>query len=554
MERSFQITMNLFMPETMNKYFCSFLFFFMSLLLGCSSFHQPKEVFQLPDYSEEQVFENEKKRIAGLSEKTPVQALWRSCLLKDQESVDFYCEKLFADFKEMLSEKKSFEAYRLYLTLKNFDFPMFKELAISEKQLFVDYIKNVPGMAVEKSLLPQNIQQCIDATVTIWVDKGIAIHNGVGYADRVLGSGFFIDKRGYLITNHHVISDLVNPKYEGYSRLYVRLASDQDTRIPAKVVGYDAVLDLALLKVEIDPPYVLQLGSSQDLHVGDKVSAIGTPLGLHGTLTSGIVSAVDRKLFTTGGVLQIDTAVNSGNSGGPLIDQQMKVQAIVFAGMLQYQGLNFAIPVEYLRQDLPFLYHGGKRNHVWVGAYGHTKKEVNRNKGLEVQYVMPGGIAFRCGLKKGDVITSVAGRKVFSLENVQDVLRNFTSECIVPFEYERDGVLTSGMFYLDERPEQPGYEIYKSDILSGSFVPIFGMEMVPSSTLTAKKYTITDVIKGSVADESGFSVSDPVYVSDVDFSEEKDAISVTMNTRKRKKGYLDITIRIGSQLDSPYYF
>lgn len=554
MGRFFLNLMNLFMPITMNKSFSLLIFCLMPFFWGCSSFGQPKEVFELPDYTEEQVFLNEKKRISSISEETPVQALWRSGLLKDEEGVKEYSDKLFADLKQYISENRIFDAWQLYSTLKNTSYEGLKDLQVSEKQLFVDYMKNVPGMTVEKSLLPQNMQQCIEATATIWVDKGIAIHNGVGYADRVLGSGFFIDKRGYLITNHHVINDLVDPKYEGYSRLYIRLASDQDTRIPARVIGYDDVLDLALLKVEIDPPYVLQLGSSQDLHVGDKVSAIGTPLGLHGTLTSGIVSAVDRKLFTTGSVLQIDAAVNSGNSGGPLIDQQMKVQAIVFAGILQYQGLNFAIPVEYLRQDLPFLYHGGKRKHVWIGAYGHTKKELNRNSGLEVQYVMPGGVAFRAGLKKGDVITSVGGRKVYSLENVQDVFRSYSSESIIPFEYQREGNSYDGFLYLEQRPKQPGYEIYKSDILTGSFIPIFGMEMIPSSTLTAKKYTVTDVIKGSVADESGFSATDPVYVSDVDFSEEKDAISVTMNTRKRKKGYLDITIRIGSQLDSPYYF
>ena len=92
------------------------------------------------------------------------------------------------------------------------------------------------------------MQDCVNATVTIWVDKGIAIHNGMGFADRVLGSGFFIDRKGYIVTNHHVISDMVDPKYEGYSRLYVKLAADQDTRIPAKVIGFDKIHDLALLK------------------------------------------------------------------------------------------------------------------------------------------------------------------------------------------------------------------------------------------------------------------------------------------------------------------
>ena len=190
------------------------------------------------------------------------------------------------------------------------------------------------------------------AAVTIWVDRGVTVKNGAGYADIIIGSGFFIDERGYIVTNHHVIDSMVNPKYEGYVRLYIKLLDDNLTKIPAKVVGYDSLLDLALLKVEITPEYVLDLGSSDDLEIGDKISAIGTPVGLEGTLTSGIISSFDRKLLSLGNVFQIDAAVNSGNSGGPLIDKNLKVQAIVFAGMLQLQGLNFAIPVEYLKQEL----------------------------------------------------------------------------------------------------------------------------------------------------------------------------------------------------------
>lgn len=538
----------------MNNLLKFFSVSFILALAGCTSISQPKEIFELPDYTEADVAENEKKRIDGLVEKTPVMAYWRSSILGDSEYVSKQENNLFEKLNASLQSKDYFTAWHLYETLKSCDSKKLAEFQTSERQLMVDYLKDIPGLSADAKLLPKTIQNCIDATVTIWVDKGIAIHNGIGYADRVLGSGFFIDKRGYLITNHHVISDLVDPKYEGYSRLYIKLASDQDTRIPAKVVGYDALIDLALLKVEIDPPFILALGSSQDLQIGDKVSAIGTPLGLHGTLTSGIVSAVDRKLFTTGSVLQIDTAVNSGNSGGPLIDQQMRVQAVVFAGIQQYQGLNFAIPVEYLRQDLPFLYHGGKREHAWVGAFGHTFKSVGRNAGVEVQYVMPGGSASRAGLVKGDVITFVDGKRIYTLENFQDMIRNHGAESVIKCNYTRDSQDHVALLYLDKRPEHPGYEIYKTDLLTHSLVPILGMELTPSSTITSKKYTISDILKGSVADESGFSVTDPVYITDIDFSEKNEAMSVQMNTRKKKKGYLDVTMRIGNQLDSPYYF
>ena len=543
----------------MNK---SVVLFFLSVCMscvfsGCMSIKQPKEVFALPDYTEDDVKENEKKRIEQLSKDTPVLALWRAVLLGDEETVSRYEDNLIELLKKAVAEEDYYTASNYYGSLSAVGSKRLGEIGLNARQIFSKFYADIPGLVLNdenKKLLPKTMADCVNATVTIWVDKGIKIQNGAGYADRVIGSGFFIDRRGYIVTNHHVISDLVDPKHEGYTRLFIKLARDSETRIPAKVIGYDSVLDLALLKAEIDPLFILALGSSSDLSIGEKVSAIGTPLGLHGTITSGIISAVDRKLFTTGSVLQIDAAVNSGNSGGPCIDQQMRVQAIVFAGILQYQGLNFAIPVEYLRQDLPFLYHGGKRSHTWIGAYGHTMREGLTETGLEVQYVMPGGVANRAGLKKGDVITFVNGKRISSLENLQDIFRNYVPENILKLEYSRDSENYSALVYLDERPDQPGYEIYRSDLLTGSFIPIFGMGLSSSSTMSSRKFVIDEIIKGSVADESGFSVTDPVTILEVRFNEDNSAISVNLSTRKKKKGYLDITMGIGTSLDSPYYF
>ncbi|MFC2282229.1 MAG: S1C family serine protease, partial [Treponema socranskii subsp. buccale] len=300
----------------------------------------------------------------------------------------------------------------------------------------------------------------------------------------------------------------------------------------------------------------LALGSSAELGIGDRVSAIGTPLGLGGTLTQGIVSNVERKLFTTGSVFQIDAAVNSGNSGGPLIDAQMRVQAVVFAGIVQYQGLNFAIPVEYLRQDLPMLFRGGKREHPWMCAYGHTKKtnDGKQNIGLEVQYLMPGGSMYRAEFAAGDVVTSAGGKTVDSIEAMQDILRSHIPDTIVKCSYVRGDASGEKYVYLAPRPDNPGYEIYKSDLISGSFVPIFGMKLASSSTVNHRSYTVVDVLKGGIADESGFSENDPVSVSRVVFADDNDAVHVSLYTRRRKKGFLDIAMGLTAPLDSPYYF
>ena len=395
----------------------------------------------------------------------------------------------------------------------------------------------------------------MQATVTIWVDRGVKVENGNGYADIIIGSGFFIDERGYIVTNHHVIESMVDPKYEGYSRLYIKLLNDSITKIPAKVVGYDSVLDLALLKVEIVPDFVLNLGASSDLNVGDRISAIGTPVGLEGTLTSGIISSTDRKLLSLGNVFQLDAAVNSGNSGGPIVDTNLKVQAIVFAGILQTQGLNFAIPVEYLKQELVLLYNREEIIHPWICCFGNTKKSGGKKTGLEIQYVLPGGSASMSGLKAGDVITSVDGKAVSSINDFNYYMMNYEIETILECKYlDSDEKEKSCLVYLDARPEKPGSLIYKSDLISGSMLPLFGMGLISSSTINRNLYTIETVIAGSYADQMHFSVNDSVTIRDIAIDEENGYVYVQLYTKRKKKAFLDMGMTLAAQLDSPYYF
>ena len=525
-------------------------------LSSCKSLGEPKSVYERLNYTEKDVYENEKKRIADLVKTEPVNALWHAELLGDADAISLCRTAVAQKYDEAIGTKDYLSALKYYRSLSAVGAASVLSGSPSESELSALCASGVPGLSLDESCLPKTIADCIDATVTVWIDRGISIKDGAGYADRVIGSGFFISKNGYIVTNHHVIEDTVNPKNEKYSRLYIKLASDPDTRIPAKVVGYDAVLDLALLKAEVDAPFVLALGSSAELGIGDRVSAIGTPLGLGGTLTQGIVSNVERKLFTTGSVFQIDAAVNSGNSGGPLIDSQMRVQAVVFAGIVQYQGLNFAIPVEYLRQDLPMLFRGGKREHPWMCAYGHTKKtnDGKQNIGLEVQYLMPGGSMHRAEFAAGDVLTSAGGKTVDSIEAMQDILRSHIPDTIVKCTYVRGDASGEKYVYLAPRPDNPGYEIYKSDLISGSFVPIFGMKLASSSTVNHRSYTVVDVLKGGIADESGFSENDPVSVSRIVFADDNDAVHVSLYTRRRKKGFLDIAMGLTAPLDSPYYF
>ncbi len=529
--------------------FLSSIVFF---LTSCKSLNQPKSVAQPLDYSDDEFVKNEIKRINQMLDAEPVRALWRSLLLGNSEIIEKCVLRLDQQIGLALENKDYYTAKKYYSAL---EVAGYKSENYSEKDINNLYAKDIPAFSSNSSALnPKNISDCMEATVTIWVDRGIKVQNGSGYADIIIGSGFFIDERGYIITNHHVIDSMVNPKYEGYSRLYIKLLDDPDTKIPAKVVGYDQVLDLALLKTEITPKYVMKLGSSQNLQIGDKVSAIGTPLGLEGTLTSGIISSTDRKLLSLGNVIQIDAAVNSGNSGGPLIDSSLNVQAVVFAGMLRFQGLNFAIPVEYLKQELPLLYTKGEVIHPWIAAFGHTKRNGKNKIGLEIQYVMPGGSAFISGLRPGDVITSVSGTPITCLEDFQLFLLGQESESLLLCKcLNSEGKENICYLYLEARPKEPVQEIYNHDFFASSFLPFFGMKMTPSSTLNKNFFTIDEVLPGSTADELNFSKNDQLTVRDVYFDSENSYLYVSIYTKRRKKGFLDINMMLATPLDAPYY-
>ena len=276
----------------------------------------------------------------------------------------------------------------------------------------------------------ETVRKMMKGVVTVWVDRGITIEKGLGRADRMIGSGFFIDKNGFLITNYHVIQSEVDPEYEGFSRVYVKPAGNTSVRIPAKVIGWDPIFDLALLKTEITPEVSFVLGSSEDLNLGSRIYAIGSPAGLEQTLTSGIVSAKDRRFLSLGSVLQIDAPVNHGSSGGPIIDEAGRVQAIVFAGLERQEGLNFAIPVELLKLILPQLYGGGAAVHAWMASYGLSVPEaIGQRGGAKLVYTLPGASA-SC-IPAETLITRINDRPVADLEALQAELMRFSAGTIV---------------------------------------------------------------------------------------------------------------------------
>lgn len=509
-----------------------------------------------------------------LAKTKAVSALWQAHLLRESRAqisddgkvikYEERAEKLYNDCVQAVEnlllksiEKKDWlQSYTCLTSLNALGIKSSVEKDWTKDAFLQELTKNVqlqkPATSAETK-----VSQMIHGTVTVWVDLGLTIQKGVGYANKMLGSGFFIDSRGYIVTNHHVIEQLVNPEYEGYARLTISLAEAPDVQIPAKVVGFDKSLDLALLKTEATPPYLFALGSSSDLDIGDKIYAIGSPLGFDRTITSGIISAKDRKLLSTANVMQIDAAINAGNSGGPTIDEFGNVQAIVFAGVPNYEGLNFAIPVEYLKSILPRLYAGGAVKHVWCGVYGRTAKDDGAKAiGVEVLYVKPGSSAAKTGIVAGDIVTSIDGKKVTTIEELQDLLLAYMPGTISTMVCQDASTKKNveRVVYWYERPEYPGYDVYASDIMDNYFLPIFGMQLVPTSAGKTKKYYVERVIENTVADDTHFASQDKIQVTKVRLSKDSDALTTEVYAQKRRNGYVDIFISLSASLDSPAYF
>lgn len=262
----------------------------------------------------------------------------------------------------------------------------------------------------------------------------------------VSGSGFIISSDGYIVTNYHVISYAVT---EGYS-LTVMLHNG-DT-YPAQVVGFYQDNDLAVIKIDATGLNAVTLGNNDDMKVGDSIYAVGNPLGeLDYTMTNGIVSALDRVIqvdaATSINMFQIDAAVNSGNSGGPVYNTQGKVIGIVSAKYAStgVEGLGFAIPINDASEIIDELMTNG---YVSGNPYmGITVRTVNESQaayyntvpGAYVLSVTRGSSADRAGLKVGDIITKLGDAEVTSDDTLKKAKKEFRAGDTTTLIVHREG-------------------------------------------------------------------------------------------------------------------
>ena len=341
----------------------------------------------------------------------------------------------------------------------------------------------------------------------MFINRGLRLEGGGAYSDVVLGSGFFISSDGELLTNHHVIESMVDPKDSISSRLWVALPDSKGIRTPARVVGWDRNLDLALLKVETKPRYVFTLGAGPDPFPGEKLQAIGSPGGLEQTITAGIASAQKRALLALGAVIQIDVPVNHGNSGGPLLDSSGQVVGVVFAGIANFRGVNFAIPASLVQKDLPRLRVGGAAILPWVGL-GLQEDQA----GLEVIYVSPRSPGEAAGIRVGDRLTGVAGVPVKEIDVAQVRLLDFGTDALIPLELIRSGKPLVLWTTLEPRPEFPLEEAARKDLVAKVMPLAFGAEVKDAGKGGDRKFTVTKVWLGSASDDLSLVEGDSVEV------------------------------------------
>ncbi|HEB89111.1 MAG TPA: PDZ domain-containing protein [Deltaproteobacteria bacterium] len=317
-----------------------------------------------------------------------------------------------------------------------------------------------------------------------------------------LGSGVIFDRQGHVLTNEHVVALA--------DRVRVMVADGRE--FDAELVGADANNDLAVLKILTDeelpfsPP-----GTSSDLMVGEPVIAIGNPFGFSNSVTTGVISALNRSVhaksngMTFHGLLQTDALINPGNSGGPLLNAEgelIGINAAIYAGA---QGIGFAIPIDVARRVIRELLLYGEVHPVWLGLefqdIDPSLREVldlpNGVAGVLVNRLHPRSPASRAGIQRGDIVANLDGRAVKSAQQLFEMLEGMTADQKLELELYRDGKLRKVVATAEELPQSMVHDIASR---------MLGLELKLSERHHA--FVVSEVDPGSAAEALGLRIGD----------------------------------------------
>lgn len=334
------------------------------------------------------------------------------------------------------------------------------------------------------------------------------------YRSRAGGTGFFISEDGYILTNNHIVENAIK----------VTVTTLQEQEYQAKIIGTDPETDLALLKVEENKhPYAV-LGDSEALKVGEWVLAVGNPLGLSHTVTSGIVSAKGRFRLTQDleyqDFIQTDAAINRGNSGGPLINIDGKVigiNSIIYSPSGGNIGIGFAISSKLAKSVVNQLKEKGRvvRGYLGVSVYEITEDHVKlldlkNKKGAMVAEVTPGSPAEEAGLKRYDVITAINGAAIEDGRDLQYKIAEIEPGTKSKLTIIRNGEEETVTVEIGEKPSS---SLTQDTSESGKDIGLKVREMSPTLARqmgfeTEKGLLITEVKEFSVAESAGLQRGD----------------------------------------------
>lgn len=279
------------------------------------------------------------------------------------------------------------------------------------------------------------------------------------------GSGIIISEDGYILTNNHVVSASSSSSYYEISdavSIKVSLYND-DTSYEAKIIGKDDQTDLAVIKIEKEGLTKAELGNSDSVRVGEFAMAVGCPLGLNTTVTSGIISAVNRTITTTDNetyvVMQTDAAINSGNSGGALVNSKGEVIGINTLKLsgTGVEGIGFAIPINSTTEIVSQLMEYNKVIRPYIGIEGITideslAKQYKLVKGVYIRKVEDFAAAQKAGLKPGDIITEINGKAITTVDEINEIKNEHKIGDTLVLKVYRDNEYKEINLILQEKP------------------------------------------------------------------------------------------------------
>ena len=324
-----------------------------------------------------------------------------------------------------------------------------------------------------------------------------------------LGTGVIINRDGFVLTNEHVLAGATQ----------IRVGLSDGRQFDAELIGGDPESDLAVVKVKTGEPLPTpKLGDSDDVMIGESVIAIGNPFGLNSTVTTGVLSAVNRSIRGDGreyhGFLQTDASINPGNSGGPLLNMDGEVIGINTAILGNAQGIGFAIPINRARRIVEDLIRHGEVQPAWLGVFLQELTPALRDamgsaqsSGVLVSNVFAGTPAAAAGVQRGDIVTSLEGSAVHSRREFYEISRGLTVGGRAKLGLDRSGKKLELELAAEKFPEARADELAQV---------LLGLDLADRTPALAQKYglsadrglVVQHVVPHSAAQERGIRPGD----------------------------------------------